>query len=620
MASAEFKRKGNFSEIVLPHLLAQALQSNFTGMFRAERESIIKVIYFREGEIAFASSNQPSDRLGEVLIKRGQLSREQLDMAMSKLEANVSLGKMLVELGYLSPKELLEGAKTQVEEILFSLNTWGDGTFEFIEGPLPQRIVDLKLNTRQVIFQGILQLEDRRWVLSEIGSMEAVYSPDANLTEVTQGLRLDSDVHQVIANINGTHTVRDLSSRSRLDDFTVGKVVAALKSLGLVEAVEHDAAASPGGEFLATREEEAEPGEDDTLISSESPVSEQSEPLAGSFDTAEQPAAADTGTGGLNFGDETLAESDTEAQQDTFVTDEGDVDEDEELLVEEPGGGRSRLLLPGVGVLALAVILGGVWFFFLRGGEEGEQPGTPSASPTVAQKTPPAVKTPPQGTAAATASPSAVATRAAGQVSPAATRTVPPRRTPPAVATATKAAALTPPKPSVTATPRVTSTPPKPTPRPTQVARRTPVPAATPAPRRTPIPRSTPAPSATGPGASSFSASPGASQARSALEAGQYRQAAEKYRSALPSTRAYSLQLEIICQESSIRTGMRESASNPDYFLLPFRFRGRSCYRAMWGVFPTKLAAKQAFSSVPAFFRQQTGGRAYVVPVGGSRR
>ena len=134
MPSAEFERKGNFSEVVLPHLLARALDLNFTGMFRAERESIIKVIYFRDGEIAFASSNQPSDRLGEVLIKRGQLSREQLDMAMSKLEANVSLGKMLVELGYLSPKELLEGAKTQVEEILFSLNTWKDGTYEFIEG------------------------------------------------------------------------------------------------------------------------------------------------------------------------------------------------------------------------------------------------------------------------------------------------------------------------------------------------------------------------------------------------------------------------------------------------------------------------------------------------------
>ena len=74
--TAEFQRKGSFSEIVLPQLLAQALQSRFTGMFRAERESIIKVIYFRDGEIAFASSNQPSDRLGEVLIKRGQLSRE----------------------------------------------------------------------------------------------------------------------------------------------------------------------------------------------------------------------------------------------------------------------------------------------------------------------------------------------------------------------------------------------------------------------------------------------------------------------------------------------------------------------------------------------------------------
>ena len=64
MPPADFKTKGSFADVVLPALLVQAMNARFTGMFRAERESIIKVIYFKEGDIAFASSNQPSDRLG----------------------------------------------------------------------------------------------------------------------------------------------------------------------------------------------------------------------------------------------------------------------------------------------------------------------------------------------------------------------------------------------------------------------------------------------------------------------------------------------------------------------------------------------------------------------------
>src|SRR6185503_11555497 len=115
-----------------------------------------------------------------------------------------------VELGYLSPKELLAGAKTQVEEILYSLNTWKDGNFEFTAGPLPPRIVDLKLNTRQVIFQCILQVEDRRWVLEQIGSMESVFAGEAELSDAIQGMRLEPEVAQVIGNINGNNTVRDL--------------------------------------------------------------------------------------------------------------------------------------------------------------------------------------------------------------------------------------------------------------------------------------------------------------------------------------------------------------------------------------------------------------------------
>ena len=223
MPSAELKKKGTFSDVVLPGLLVQATNARFTGMFRAERESIIKVIYFKEGEIAFASSNQPSDRLGEVLIKRGQLTREQLDMAMSKLEANVSLGRMLVELGYLSPKELLSGAKTQVEEILYSLNTWTEGNYEFVEGPLPPRIVDLKLNTRQVIFQCILQVEDRNWVLQHLGSMDTVFAPERYVLHFTrdrvvqrvgfavrQGRRFSANPDLVALNVtpNAPHPLR----------------------------------------------------------------------------------------------------------------------------------------------------------------------------------------------------------------------------------------------------------------------------------------------------------------------------------------------------------------------------------------------------------------------------
>ena len=108
-------------------------------------------------------------------------------------------------------------------------------------------------------------------------------------------------------------------------------------------------------------------------------------------------------------------------------------------------------------------------------------------------------------------------------------------------------------------------------------------------------------------------------QGRSSLASGGYRDAAGSYRAALAKTVGYTLQLEIVCQDSSIKEGFA-AAQGGDYFILPYTFRGRSCYRAFWGVFPSKAAAASAEKSVPAFFRNQLHGRQLpIVPLAAVR-
>ena len=90
-------------------------------MVRLETGPVIKVVYLQSGTIAFASSNEKSDRLTEVLKRAGKLTPEQIEHAQARIKPNVSLGKTLVELGYISPKDLLWGARMQVEGILYQL-------------------------------------------------------------------------------------------------------------------------------------------------------------------------------------------------------------------------------------------------------------------------------------------------------------------------------------------------------------------------------------------------------------------------------------------------------------------------------------------------------------------
>lgn len=658
MPSADFKKKGTFADVVLPALLVQATNSRFTGMFRAERESIIKVIYFKEGEIAFASSNQPSDRLGEVLIKRGQLTREQLDMAMSKLEANVSLGRMLVELGYLSPKELLAGAKTQVEEILYSLNTWAEGTFEFVEGPLPPRIVDLKLNTRQVIFQCILQVDKRGWALEQIGSMDAVFAAEPELADALVQMRLEPDVHAVISNINGNNTVRDLAARSSLDEFTVTKIVAGIHLLNLSRVA--IAEASGSGEYLARFGSEAEEDGDRTTIVNRPIGSETLPGLQANFEDDSATEAEATENDTFTMAPPALEDSDEAGEP----SEDGAIAYEEEGYDEEEVARRRRLWLIPMVIVGLAAAGGAAWYFGFRSADVGDAPiaaatVTPAASAkpvgAMASATRPALTTSP--VALATATPAATAplgvpsatpmTGAMGTTTPAVRTPVTTLPTPPPSPALTRVAALsTPvtrvgpalptakPMPMATVAPIRTVAPPVTTPAamrtvapllptPTQIAIGTPVtrvatalptPKAMPseAPRIRPVPKprttSTPprttstTPRTTSAGAGEGLA--GAEAARSKLAAGDYRGAASAFRQAVSGRSGYALQLEIVCEEASVREGLSR-AGGDSYFLLPYTHRGRSCYRVLWGVYPSQSAAAAAAGSVPEFFRQQ---------------
>ena len=72
-------------------------------------------------------SNQRVDRLGECLLRSGAISAEQLLEAERVYQPPAPFGRFLVELGFLSPRELWDGVKAQVEEIVRSLFAFGAG-------------------------------------------------------------------------------------------------------------------------------------------------------------------------------------------------------------------------------------------------------------------------------------------------------------------------------------------------------------------------------------------------------------------------------------------------------------------------------------------------------------
>lgn len=223
---------GTLDHYYIADIFASLYQRKITGSLRVEKGSYLKIVYFAEGQIAYASSNAQFERLGEVLIQSGMLTKEQLDDAMARLEPKKSLGKILVQLGYLSPKELVQGARLQVQAILDSLFQFDDGVFHFNAAPLPAQIVNLKINLPSVLLDGVATHAPISWVRRFIPEKySAVMQLSESYYQAQSEIELRPNIEEVVSWCDGQSTVEDIASKTGLNDFFIAKVMVGLSLL-----------------------------------------------------------------------------------------------------------------------------------------------------------------------------------------------------------------------------------------------------------------------------------------------------------------------------------------------------------------------------------------------------
>ena len=85
-----------------------------------------------------------------------------------------------------------------------------------------------------------------------------------------------------------------------------------------------------------------------------------------------------------------------------------------------------------------------------------------------------------------------------------------------------------------------------------------------------------------------------------------FQEAAETYRKDLAQyTGAYTVRLEVVCQNQSLRTAFEEGNFDPRMYILPKKLNNRDCFGVFWGIFPSLGEARREISALPVFFTQQ---------------
>lgn len=137
-----------------------------------------KSLYFRDGQVVYASSSDPADRLGPLLVAAGLLSEADLVRCRPLVGAGRALGQVLVDEGILTAGQVYEGMTLQVREILLGAFLEEAGTFAFLEGAGDlQGVVRLRERTRDLLVEGMRRRDEAARLAQALGGPEAVLVP-----------------------------------------------------------------------------------------------------------------------------------------------------------------------------------------------------------------------------------------------------------------------------------------------------------------------------------------------------------------------------------------------------------------------------------------------------------
>lgn len=119
-----------------------------------------------------------------------------------------------------------------------------------------------------------------------------------------------------------------------------------------------------------------------------------------------------------------------------------------------------------------------------------------------------------------------------------------------------------------------------------------------------PGPVDLPSPTPTAPPVTRTASAPAEEEPSSSLNLAQ--RAARDARRVRSDSTAWTLQFMLACDPANVRSRVELLADQPEFFLLPKRHDGRSCFRLCWGRFDSRQQAL-ASTGYPRALREVTG-------------
>jgi len=237
--------EGTIRDFGLPDIFQLIGLQRKTGLLTLtnEKDNESVTITFEGGMVVMADSSarRLEDRLGNVLVKQGKITRERLEEALSVQKQTLQrLGHILASANAITTKDLRDALQVQISQIVFRVFRWRDGRYQF----RPAENVDYDrenftpMSTDFILMEGIRMVDEWPIIEKKIPTFDMVFRPvvDPSLIDVaavgspddsgsdrrqTGRIRLGPEEERVFRKVDGVRTVQAIIDGTGAGEFEV---------------------------------------------------------------------------------------------------------------------------------------------------------------------------------------------------------------------------------------------------------------------------------------------------------------------------------------------------------------------------------------------------------------
>jgi len=207
--------QGNLSGFSLAEIFRMISFSAKTGNLVIARDSSQGRVHFREGEVYFATTPDNRLPLGLRLVDSGLITQDHLNSALTAQREDPSkrLGEIFVSQGLLAHDALADFVREQIQDALFEIFEWDDGTYYFEPASDTDEDIGLALSVDEIVVEAERRRHEWDEIRKLLPSMECRVRLSTNAVALSDTIELDPHEWAAVCHVaDGAdlHTLRNL--------------------------------------------------------------------------------------------------------------------------------------------------------------------------------------------------------------------------------------------------------------------------------------------------------------------------------------------------------------------------------------------------------------------------